>query len=77
MPDISDSLLLTELLSDEGLKLLAGESFGDPEDVPEPPEEPITKPGDLWLLGVYFECESCGKKYDYDEGLAMKECPCG
>jgi hypothetical protein len=77
MPDISDSLLLTELLSDEGMKLLAGESLGDPDEVPEPPEEPITKPGDLWLLGVYFECESCGKKYDYNEGLAMKECPCG
>jgi len=23
----------------------------DPDDVPEPPEDPITKPGDLWLLG--------------------------
>lgn len=23
----------------------------DPDDVPEPPEDPITKPGDLWILG--------------------------
>src|SRR5262245_22629651 len=23
----------------------------DPDDVPEPPDEPITRPGDLWLLG--------------------------
>jgi len=23
----------------------------DPDDVPEPPAEPITKPGDLWILG--------------------------
>ena len=23
----------------------------DPDEVPEPPEEPVTKPGDLWLLG--------------------------
>ena len=23
----------------------------DPDEVPEPPAEPITKPGDLWLLG--------------------------
>ena len=47
------------------------------DEIPEPPEEPITKPGDLWLLGAYWECESCGKQYKYDEGLAMKECPCG
>lgn len=24
---------------------------GDPEEVPEPPAEPITKPGDIWVLG--------------------------
>jgi hypothetical protein len=23
----------------------------DPDDVPEPPAEPVTRPGDLWLLG--------------------------
>jgi DNA modification methylase len=25
--------------------------LGDPDEVPEAPEEPITKPGDLWILG--------------------------
>ena len=25
----------------------------DPDDVPEPPEDPVTKPGDLWLLGQH------------------------
>ena len=25
----------------------------DPDDVPAPPEEPLTKPGDLWLLGEH------------------------
>lgn len=25
----------------------------DPDDVPEPPAEPITKPGDVWLLGKH------------------------
>lgn len=49
----------------------------DEDDVPEPPKDPITKPGDLWLLGAYYECEACGKNYPYEEGLAMKECPCG
>ena len=27
------------------------EGLTDPDDVPEVPEEPITKPGALWLLG--------------------------
>jgi ParB-like chromosome segregation protein Spo0J len=47
------------------------------DEVPEPPSDPITKRGDLWLLGAYFECEDCGKSYTYDEGSQMKECPCG
>ncbi len=24
---------------------------GDPDEVPDPPEDPVTQPGDLWLLG--------------------------
>ena len=44
-----------EDLDDWGLDvpLLEEETEGltDPDDVPEVPEEPITKPGDLWLLG--------------------------
>ena len=48
------------------------------DEVPEPPADPVTKPGDLWLLGVYYECDTCGKKYSQDEGEAMKGvCPCG
>jgi DNA modification methylase len=35
--------------------LLRGEpdSRTDPDDVPEPPVEPVTQPGDLWLLGPH------------------------
>jgi site-specific DNA-methyltransferase (adenine-specific) len=29
----------------------AGEALCDPDEVPEPPAEPVTQPGDLWLLG--------------------------
>lgn len=39
---------------DELAKLLGGdvtEGLCDPDDVPELPEEAITKPGDLWILG--------------------------
>ena len=37
-------------LSPEVEELPPGEQ-GDPDDVPEPPTDPITKPGDLWILG--------------------------
>ncbi len=68
------TLLAMDTPSGEG-DGLAGEVVED--EIPEAPVDPITKPGDLWLLGAYFECESCGKKYDYEAGLKIKECPCG
>jgi len=40
---------LDELLSVD--KLDPAEGNTDPDDVPEPPEDPTTKPGDLWILG--------------------------
>ena len=62
------------------LKVEPTEGLTDDAAVPEPPAEPITQPGDLWLLGAYWECDSCGKRYDYDAGKAMadagKECDC-
>jgi len=69
---------------DELAKLLntePTEGLTDDDAVPEPPAEPITQPGDLWLLGAYWECDTCGKRYDYADGKAMvdagKECACG
>jgi len=47
------------------------------DEVPEPPADPITKLGDLWLLGAYYKCEACGKTYSYEDGQKIKECPCG
>jgi ParB-like chromosome segregation protein Spo0J len=49
---------------DELAKLLDGgtkEGLTDPDAVPETPEEPVTKPGDLWLLGTYTTCPHCGE----------------
>lgn len=44
--------MLTELAEDNGiLDELAGEVVED--EVPEPPADPITKPGDLWILGEH------------------------
>jgi hypothetical protein len=43
-PWFEDDELLAEVLDAE-------EGNTDPDDVPEPPTDPITKPGDLWILG--------------------------
>ena len=41
--DLDELLAVTELAPEEGKT--------DPDEVPEAPEQPITKPGDLWILG--------------------------
>ena len=41
--DLDELLAVTELEPEEGNT--------DPDDVPDTPEDPITKPGDLWILG--------------------------
>ena len=39
----------------------------DPDDVPEPPDEAITQPGDLWLLGDHrLLCGDAGSEADLD-----------
>jgi 16S rRNA G966 N2-methylase RsmD len=40
-----------EALLQDAEQLDPAEGKTDPDDVPEPPAEPITKPGDLWILG--------------------------
>ena len=43
-PWFEDGELLAEVLEPE-------EGLTDADDVPEPPEEPVTKTGDIWILG--------------------------
>jgi len=39
----------------------------DPDHVPEPPDEPVTQPGDLWILGDHrLLCGDAGKAEDVD-----------
>ena len=42
----------------------------DPDDIPEPPDEAVTKPGDLWLLGGHrLLCGDAGSEVDLDRLL--------
>jgi len=54
-------------------QLLDGEATGgltDPDDVPEPPDDPITQRGDLWILGDHrLLCGDSGNVADLDRLL--------
>ena len=56
-------------------RLLCGEAgitdgLTDPDAVPEPPDEPVTKPGDLWILGNHrLLCGDSGSDSDVDQLL--------
>ncbi len=42
----------------------------DPDEVPEPPDDPITQPGDLWILGDHrLLCGDSGSTADVDRLL--------
>lgn len=45
----------------------------DPDEVPEVDETkpPVSRPGDVWLLGAYFACEACGRQFTYEDGRRM------
>jgi ParB-like chromosome segregation protein Spo0J len=66
-------LNLTGFSADELMRLLDSGSNagqGDPDAVPEPPDEPITRPGDLWLLGKHrLLCGDSSKPEDMDRLL--------
>lgn len=58
---------------DELAKLLdpdVKEGLTDPDDTPEPPDEPITRHGDLWILGEHrLLCGDSSKPEDLDRLL--------
>jgi DNA modification methylase len=64
---------LTGISADDLTRLLAPagtEGPCDPDDVPEPPDEPVTQPGDLWLLGRHrLLCGDSSKPEDLDRLL--------
>jgi ParB-like chromosome segregation protein Spo0J len=45
----------------QALSFAPNEGLTDPDEVPEPPKVPVTRSGDLWLLGAHVTCPKCGK----------------
>ena len=61
-----DSDELAKLL-DPGIK----QGLTDPDEVPDPPDDPVTQPGDLWILGEHrLLCGDSSKPEDVDRLLA-------
>ena len=60
-----DDLQLTTLLADG----TAGRT--DPNDVPPPPEQPVSQSGDLWLLGAKVTCPHCRKTQPVGKGAVL------
>jgi DNA modification methylase len=64
---------LTGFSGDDLLRLLSSNDVpqGDPDAIPDPPDEPMTQPGDLWLLGNHrLLCGDSSKPGDVDRLLA-------
>ena len=71
LPDLGDALLLSGLRGD--LEKLFPQEAGDivEDPAPDPPDDPVTKPGDLWVLGNHrLLCGDSGSEQDLDRLLA-------
>jgi DNA modification methylase len=73
LQEMGYNLDLTGFSADDLLRLLDSEANAgqaDPDAVPEPPDEPVTRPGDLWLLGKHrLLCGDSSKAEDVDRLL--------
>jgi DNA modification methylase len=73
LQELGFDLSLTGFPADELLRLLDSaptEGLTDPDDVPAPPDEATTQPGDLWLLGKHrLLCGDSSKPEDVDRLL--------
>jgi DNA modification methylase len=73
LQDAGFDLDLTGFSADELLQLMSSPTDGltDPDAVPEPPDEAVTQPGDLWILGDHrLLCADSAKPEDVDRLLA-------
>ncbi len=73
LQEMGFDLDLTGFSADDLMRLLeqpGTEGLTDPDDIPEPPDEPITQPGDLWILGRHrLLCGDSSKGEDVDRLL--------
>jgi DNA modification methylase len=73
LQEMNYNLDFTGFSGDELVRLLNSDTNAgqaDPDDIPEPPDEPITQPGDLWVLGKHrLLCGDSGKPEDVDRLL--------
>jgi DNA modification methylase len=71
---VNFDLNLTGFPAEEILRLVGSSptvGLSDPDDIPDPPDKAITKPGDLWLLsGNRLLCGDSGKAEDVNRLLA-------
>jgi DNA modification methylase len=73
--DLGYDLALTGFGDEELQAILSTETVGlcDPDEVPEPPQVAITKPGDIWLLGKHrLLCGDATKAEDVTRLMAGK-----
>jgi DNA modification methylase len=73
LQEMGFDLELTGFPADDLMRLLQADptaGITDPDAVPEPPDEPTTQPGDLWILGKHrLLCGDSGKAEDVDRLL--------
>ena len=71
LPDLSEALRMSDL--DEAIRGMFPATAAPvvEDEVPEPPDDPVTKPGDLWVLGDHrLLCGDSGCPEDLDRLLA-------
>jgi len=83
LASLADDVDLTALwLPDELADLLAGDDasidlLGDPDDVPDLPADPVTRPGDLWTIGPHrLLCGDATNPADLDRLMAGERATC-
>jgi DNA modification methylase len=73
LQEMNFDLNSTGFSADELMRLMdSGTNAGqtDPDAIPEPPDEPVTQPGDLWILGKHrLLCGDSSKPNDVDRLL--------
>ena len=74
--DLTDTGFNEDELNEIRNPEILNDGLCDEDDVPNISNETITKLGDIWLLGAYYQCDKCNKEYSFEEGKKLNECPC-